>query len=285
MSGYRAEVLAYFAGKAEHYDDVVHQDYWRLSDALLWSTLDQRVLARLAPEAHLLDAGGGTGRWTEKYLTARPRAGATVFDLSPDMLAQARAKAERPDLAGRMTTRQGDLTELATAYPRPAFDVVFCFHNVLGFVADPTSVVGQFHAVLRPGGVLAMVVPNQHHMAFFRIFCRDVAGAQEVYATRRGRFTPEMPDIAAFTPGGLTDLVAGAGFRPDLVTGFPSLIYPGYAETQLHGQTSALGDLLGDDDAFASVLALERALTSSGEAAARGNNLLIIATKQSGSGT
>ena len=279
VSDYIDQVLAYFAAKADSYDDVVHQEFWQLSDQLLWDLVGWQVLDRVGPAPRLLDAGGGTGRWTERFLRAVPDGTATIYDLSAEMLGQARLRAAMPDLRGRVELEQGDLSRLVERYPRASFDVVFCFHNVLGFVPDPAGVLRQFADVLKVDGVLAMVVPNRHHMTFFNLSQGRIGDAERVARTGRGRFTPEMPEIDTFTPAELDAMVSAAGLTTTLLTGFPCVLYPGRAETDRHGSSESLADLLGDPDGFERILRIERELARKGRVAARGNNLFVAAVR------
>jgi ubiquinone/menaquinone biosynthesis C-methylase UbiE len=52
---------SYFAEKAEKYDEVEDQVYWKLSDELLWFQM-QKYLNSYRENFTFLDAGGGTGR-------------------------------------------------------------------------------------------------------------------------------------------------------------------------------------------------------------------------------
>jgi len=76
---------AYFKHKAKQYDDVDKQYYWKLSDDLLWWNL-QKFLKKLPKNFRFLDAGGGTGRWSERILHSYPHATGVICDISSSML-------------------------------------------------------------------------------------------------------------------------------------------------------------------------------------------------------
>jgi hypothetical protein len=80
---YKEEVIEYFAQKADAYDAVIHQPYWVLSDKLLWHFFKDLVLDTLPSDFRFLDAGGGTGRWTDKILASYPRARGLIYDFLP----------------------------------------------------------------------------------------------------------------------------------------------------------------------------------------------------------
>jgi hypothetical protein len=60
------------------------------------------------------------------------------------------------------------------------------------------------------------------------------------------------------------------------VYGFPVTIYPGFQETQIKGSTESLKNLLEDPENFERIYGLEHRLMFNPDAAARGNNLLVI---------
>ncbi|GGV42862.1 class I SAM-dependent methyltransferase [Streptomyces spectabilis] len=272
------EIRSYFNGKADAYDDVDAQPYWVLSDELLWSALTEYVLPRLPEDFRFLDAGGGTGRWSHRFATARPDATGVLYDLTPAMFGHARAKAERYGYADRLACREGDLGRVGEELAGEGFDLIFNFHNVLGFVDSPTDVIKQLAGLLNPGGLLVSFVPSRWHAAWFNLTLGQTAEAGR-NLEGRGRFTDTMPDMHLFTPEQLRAMNEDAGLRVDLTTGFPVLLYPGYQETQISGSTRSLAELLGDRAAFDEVFALERGLLGTADAVGRGNNLFVLASR------
>lgn len=280
---YEVEVTKYFDAKAKEYDLVEEQVYWRLSDKLLWSVLDEEVLSKLAANFRFIDAGGGTGRWTMKILQAYPQAEALIYDLSASMTEQARASAERFGVADRLQIQNGRLEDISQAVA-PGFDLIFNFHNVLGFVQNPQSVVAQLHALLNDKGALVSFVPNSYHAAFFNIMLGKLDEARSALVSNRSRFTDTMPYMHFFTPNSIAKLYRDAGFAVERVSGFPNLIYPGYLETQLRGSTTALQNVLGIQANFDAIYDMEYVAQKDDLIVARSNNIFVVGRKQAGSG-
>lgn len=272
------EIRSYFDGKADAYDDVDAQPYWVLSDELLWTALSEFVLNRLPEGFRFLDAGGGTGRWTHRFATARPDSSGVLYDLTPAMFGHAKKKAESHGYADRLVCQEGDLAEVGEALADERFDLVFNFHNVLGFVDSPPRTIEALAGLLKPGGLLVSFVPSRWHAAWFNLTLAQT-GEAERSLEGRGRFTDTMPDMHLFTPDQLREMHEAAGLDVELVSGFPVLLYPGYQETQLHGSTHALADLLGDRSTFDRVLAMERSLLGRTDTVGRGNNLFVLASR------
>ena len=111
----------------------------------------EEFVKRCAVKAGLrvLDLACGTGN------TAIPaaRAGARVtgLDIAPNLLDQARARAEREGLMIRFD--EGDVEELP--YAAASFDLVISMFGAM-FGPRPNRVVGELVRVCRPGGRIAM---------------------------------------------------------------------------------------------------------------------------------
>ncbi|MBN1275308.1 class I SAM-dependent methyltransferase [Candidatus Woesearchaeota archaeon] len=271
------EVLAYFADKAEGYDLVEHQHYWRLSDELLWHLLTKDVLAQFNDDFSFLDAGGGTGRWSMRLLDSYSKATGTIYDLSPEMLEQAKKKVNG-DRAGRLQIINGDITDMF-GVPDEQFDVTYNFHNVLGFVDGPERALAEMGRVTRKGGYVVSVVPNKYHLVFFNLQQGNVEEAEKAALNNMGRFTQDMPAIRLFTPHSLSRLYGRVGLEAVFVKGFPVTIYPGYQETRISGDTASLKDILSGEESYGRILAIEKNLVEYADAAARGNNLLMVGKK------
>ena len=110
----------------------------------------------------LVDLGTGTGRMLELF-APRFRRGIGL-DLSPAMLAYARAKLERAGLT-HAQVRQGDIYDLPLS-DQTADAVVM--HQVLHFLSDPQRAIREAARVLAPGGRLLIVDFAPHQLEFLR---------------------------------------------------------------------------------------------------------------------
>jgi len=153
----------------------------------------------------LLDAGTGTGRMLEVLAPHVQRA--VGIDVSPEMLAIARDRLLRENLSHAQV-------RLADTYRLPfgsgAFDAVL-FHQVLHFLDDPASAVGEAARVMRPGAILAIADFAPHELEFLR---QDYAHRRLGFSDRevQGWFT-----AAGLLPGAVVN-VAPEGARADKLT-------------------------------------------------------------------
>lgn len=274
---YEAEVISYFKNKAEKYDLVDNQIYWVFSDALLWHLLQDQILNKLPKSFHFLDAGGGTGRWTLKILEAYPEATGVIFDLSEDMTNEAVKKAEKLNVLDRLKIINGNLNNINQFLGDAEFDLIYNFHNVLGFVDNPNQIIKNLHTLLKDDAILVSMVPNKYHNIFFNIATSNLSEAQSATKDSMGRFTTTMPSMHLFTPDSIKKIYAENQLQVDLLTGFPNFIYPGFLETQIEGTTQKLNDILSTNNE--SLYDIEKAHLASKDIAARGNNIFIVGKK------
>ena len=96
----------------------------------------------------LLEVPVGTGSLTMPVYQTLPRAEITCLDYSPDMMAQAREKAERLGLKN-VAFEQGDVGALP--YGDGSFDIVLSLNGFHAF-PDKEAAYRETFRVLKPGG-------------------------------------------------------------------------------------------------------------------------------------
>jgi len=126
-----------------------------IQHGLITARSDQRGRRLLVDRAvaagdTVLDCGSGTG--TTALLAAGkagPNGRVTLFDLSEDMLAVAKQKAERAGVTSRLTFRTGDMVHLPFA--DDSFDVVLSTYSLCPLY-DPAAGARELYRVVKPGG-------------------------------------------------------------------------------------------------------------------------------------
>ena len=109
----------------------------------------------VAPGLRVLDAGCGTGALAERLAKACPDIDYVGVDLSPSMLARARARRTWPRA---FTFLQGDLDALLSG-DAGGFDRVASV-NVIWTLPDPRGSLARMTAGLRPGGHMVHTTPR-----------------------------------------------------------------------------------------------------------------------------
>lgn len=270
-------IQAYFSEKASTYDAVGDDPYWRLSDDLLWQILELHVLTHVpSANARILDAGAGTGRWSVRLLEALPHAKAVLADFTEAMRGQS-----LENLRAAGVNDRADVVAFDLNHDSPSnlggFDLVICFHNVLGFVFDPDATLRNLWSAVNPGGTLAVVAPNFYHAYYFSLRGGRLEEALRIRNERRVRFSAG-PAMRVFTAEDLESSLASLG--ADVTSlGFPVTIYPDATKVAPELSDSLSTRLLADPASRAAIYDIEVELSQRPSAASRGNNLLVVARR------
>jgi ubiquinone/menaquinone biosynthesis C-methylase UbiE len=203
-----------------------------VSQTLLLQLLLRQLASCQPPGASVVDVGGGTG--TVAGALAAEGYTVRVVDPSPDALASLERRAHDAGLADRLTGLQGDATDLAALVGAGKVDAVVC-HRVLEMVEAPAEALAAMAEVLRPDGVLSLVVAQRPAAVLGQALAGHFAQA------RRTAADPSRLDREQ-----ILGLVRDAGFQLDQVHGVGAVA---------DHVPEALVD--GDHTAYEQLLALE----------------------------
>jgi ArsR family transcriptional regulator len=147
----------YFAEHASRWDEIrsLHIPERQVEAAMLLRAGPGQFRA-------MLDIGTGTGRMLELFASRYERA--LGVDLSPAMLAVARANLERESI-DHARVRLGDVMNLPVV--RDSFDLVV-IHQVLHFLDDPGRAISEAATALSAGGRLLIVDFAPHELEHLR---------------------------------------------------------------------------------------------------------------------
>ena len=179
----------------------------RPDDAVLARLLDAQRAAYAAQAARLAEVAGGSGRVLEVgsyvggFLQAAGEAGWRAVGLDVNAAANRFAR-------GRgLTVAEGDLASFVADAPFDAVAVWNCFDKL----PDPREAALRAHALLRPGGLLAVRVPNGAFYAAVRPHLAG-AGAALARALLAHNNLLTFPYRHGFTPSSLARLLDATGF-------------------------------------------------------------------------
>jgi len=224
---------------------------------VVWAGL-RPVLDR-APGQDVLDIGGGTGGFAVRVAELGHQV--RVVDPSPDALAALDRRARESGV--EVTGQQGDLSTLLDVAEPGSADVVLC-HGVLEVVDDPAAALATIGEVLRPGGMLSLLVAQRHAA----VVARAMAGHFEQARAMLDATGPSGRSGRRFTAIELETLLPAAGFTLAAVHAvrvFSDLV-PGNLLDLEPGATAAL-------------LELEQAVSERPEYAPLAAQLHLVATR------
>ncbi|UFX83124.1 class I SAM-dependent methyltransferase [Candidatus Absconditicoccus praedator] len=277
---YYNDVTSYFSKKASEYDLVDEQLYWVLSDELAKKFLIDILKENQKNELKLLDAGAGTGRWALNFyeiLKNKVELKADLIDITKEMLDEADNKIKKLRIQNNFKSSVGNIENLDD-YINNYYDFAISFYNVLSFVNDYNTAIGEVYKKLNDGGKYIGIVGNKHHSYYFSLLTNRINELDSIN-NNKIRFNDLMPYMHCFTPDELRNLFKNNGFKEVKVYGLLNYIYPGMEETFLKGQNEQKYNILKDKNTFNKILDLEYSNLYDENLASRGNTLLFIATK------
>ncbi len=148
-------VESYYDTKSKTYDEIFNTLYYRVYDAITWKYLGPYVPT--SPDSIVLDAGGGTGRWSIRM--AREGCKVVLMDTSEEMLKVGAAKVTKEGLQQRITVERGDITK--TGYPDETFDMILCEHTLFLF-EEPEILILELKRILKKNARLIISVHNRY---------------------------------------------------------------------------------------------------------------------------
>jgi len=252
---------------ARRYDAIYDDPYWEFHDELTWRTIKLHV-----PESTtsaVLDLGCGTGKWGLKLL--KSGFPTTFVDHSPNMIDQARAKAEalgpRAKHAKFLVADIIDLHDL----PDNHFALALAMGDPLSICSDPASAVAEMFRVTQAGGVVIATADNKLAALDHFLERGDIDALENFLRTSRTTWltddSREQFQLTMFTPHTLRRLFEKSGFQILDLTG--KTILP----VRKHKQ------LLENPNTLQRLLQLEHELAKDPTSPARASHLQITAQK------
>jgi len=145
----------YYDKRSSSYDSTFDMLYFKVFDAITWKYIEPYV--PVDPDALVLDAGGGTGRWAIRM--ARKGCKVILMDVSEKMLKIAAEKVKEEGLQHKITIKKGDITK--TGYADEAFDMILCEHTLFLF-KQPDSLIRELKRVLKRKARLIISAQNRY---------------------------------------------------------------------------------------------------------------------------
>jgi ubiquinone/menaquinone biosynthesis C-methylase UbiE len=177
---------------SESYDETFAGGFWILYDAITWEYIKEYLPQG---ECTVLDAGGGTGKWTIKLA----KRGCRVYltDLSPKMLEKAKEKIEKEGLSERVHISEGDVCTMD--FPSDFFDFVLCEGDPVSYCAENYfQALQELVRVAKPHAIIEVGVDSR--FAYVGTFTSQSTEAGLTAFEKGIAYDPWKAPIFTFTP-------------------------------------------------------------------------------------
>ena len=185
-------IESHYDNKSETYESVRQSLVFRVYDAITWKYLEPLVPSR--SNSLVLDAGGGTGRWTVPM--AKKGCKVVLLDISEKMLKITREKVDAKGLLDRVEIRKADMRNLD--YPDETFDLVLSDHTLFLF-DQPDRVITEFVRVLKHGSPIVVSAQNRLVQTLAHL-PDDPTGNPEISVKALNIFHKQEHDLLAKEP-------------------------------------------------------------------------------------
>jgi ubiquinone/menaquinone biosynthesis C-methylase UbiE len=191
--------------------------YFRVFDAITWKYLEPYLPTN--SNALVLDAGGGTGRWTARI--AR-KAKVILMDISDGMLRVAAQRIEQEGVEGNVVIKRGDITR--TGYADETFDLIFCEHALFLF-EEPDVLLKELSRILKNGARLIISAHNRYVASLARLSdepnSKDLKNTLMLLLGRKHQFMTPDNRVRVFTysPNEFRSMLERNGFEIEKIIG------------------------------------------------------------------
>ncbi len=270
----------FFEVHSQNVDNANTLGFWLLTDKVLETILLENMPIR--KNIHIVDFGGGTGRWLLKLDENFTDSNFTIVDLSKDMLAQAREKVKQKLYTNQVDIIESDIAEVKRI-PNGSVDYIMSTYNPLSFCVHPQKVINEAYRILKPGGKAMITVQGYHNALFSKInnFLASADELKEIFQEKKVRWTPDVPKLWQLPQEDMENMFKAAGFSNVMSRGIAVVTQPqGEDFDPENKQLGSLSKKLNEDAAFfETIYEIELALSKNQAAINRAMNIMTIGEK------
>lgn len=255
--------------------------FWRLSDEIITEIIKREIAPYCADSSLTMDAGGGTGRWAIK-LSEVLKGRFVVFDRSEDMLAKASENINKSNVSDRISTIEGDLTQIDD-FADNCVDAIVSIYSPLSFIYNQDKAAKELFRILKPGGRILIMSHSYHNALASKInnYQAEAEELQKLANEQVVKWAPHVPELVTHSKESIEKLFSDAGFNIQKTYGVPVFVQPGPEDFDPENEKkSAVSEYLEDQDVFKSVLEIEMRFNANETVANRGMNMFMLAEKK-----
>lgn len=277
----KKEFKGFFKPYSKKVDNSEKLFFWKLSDSIIEAIIKKHIPQNIAEDSVILDAGGGTGRWIIR-LSSMYKSKFILYDLSEDMLIQARQNLEKTGVKSKVQIIQGDITDMR-AVKNNSVDYIISVYNPISFVYQKEKAVAEMFRVLKKSGTMFIMGQGYYNAIYSKInnYSASAKELDELESEFLVKWNSYVPPLNIFSKESLEDLLKEAGFGNIVSYGVTVFAQPGLEDFDLENkQKSKISERLENDPKFfKKVFELEMKFNGSPETVNRGMNIISVAKK------
>jgi ubiquinone/menaquinone biosynthesis C-methylase UbiE len=271
----------FFKPYSENVDNANKKGFWKLSDNLIMSIIKNNISIDADEDAVILDAGGGTGRWTCD-LSKIYKCKFIVYDLSEDMLEKAKINLKKSNIENRTKLIKGNLEKME-GVKSDSVDYIISIYNPISFVNEKDRAFSEMYRVLKRSGKVIIMGQGFYNSIASKInnYCAQAEELNALDKRKVVKWNKHVPKLSVFSKEDLENSLKQAGFILDKVYGVPIFVQPGPEDFDPENiKESRISAALGNKTFFKKVFDLEMKYNSLLTVANRGMNMLAVALKK-----
>lgn len=212
------ETETYYDEKSKSFDETFSMLYFKVFDAVTWKYLEPYLPT--SQNALVLDAGGGTGRWTVRM--AKRTQKVVLMDISEGMLKVAAQRIKQEGVEEKVVIKRGDITK--TGYAGETYDLIFCEHALFLF-KEPDVLLKELSRILKSKATLIISAHNRYVASLARLGdipkTKDLENALMLLLGTRHQFMTPDNKVKVFTysPNEFRLMLERHGFEIEKIIG------------------------------------------------------------------
>jgi len=271
----------FFKSYSQNVDNADRHGFWKLSDALIMQIIKNNIPVDINERDIILDAGGGTGRWVCD-LSKIYKSKFIIYDLSVDMLKEARRNIKNANIESRVRLIEGDLKNIKKVESE-SINYIVSIYSPISFIYQKEKAFSEMFRILKKGGKIIIMGHGFLNAIASRIN-NSCISAKEL-ATLDGehmvKWNEHVPMLNVFSAETLGDGLKEAGFLLDKIYGVPVFVQPGQEDFDSENiKKSRISAALEEKSFFNEVFRIEMKYNSDPTVVNRGMNMLAVASKK-----
>ena len=276
----KKEFDSFFKPYAKNVENASKLAFWKLSDALIFKIIKQNIPTNINASATIMDVGGGTGRWITK-LSAEYKCKFIIYDLSEDMIKQAKQNIKEVKIEDRVLMIHGDICNMKKV-SNASVDYIISIYNPISFIYENERAIKELYRILNPGGKV-IIMGHGYYNAIASKINNYVVSADELIhlaETYHVKWNPYVPNLVTYSKESMETLLQQTGFTVVNTYGIPIFVQPGPEDFDPENKKkSRISKALEDPTFFDAVFKLEMKHNSNSLLSNRGMNVLTCAVK------